>query len=1382
MATRYESGLTNLSYTSKDFNAIYTELLDLADKISPKWKPSQSNESDPGVLLLKLDAIIGDKSNYNIDKNILELFPSSVTQYPNAREIFEQCGYIMSYYKAAEVQVMLNMTSEPEGAIDEAADENELKHKDTIRLYTLGDFRMLCDEDNSIIYTIIDRNPYVTSDRETYTYTALQGKINNYTLNNDELITYTALDYNNRLYFADINVAENGIFIQDVTAEGTGSKNYNEWKKVDSVLTEPKNSRCYKFGIDKEGSRCYIEFPSDIANIIGNGIKIKYLTTNGYNGNISNNVLSKLFDDNTSSYISIADNTRFNPDLRVGEDTITLSNTNLYIRNTKPSSNGADPESIDDARMNYERVKNTFNTLVSLNDYNNFLKTSNEVANGFICDRSNDIQASTKIISFDGNLESTYSQVRSVEKDAITVDGTSVKIKAPELSAFDLRIYALKYVNPVTTTASYDLTFNLATDRLNNLKDDMSDIKSIQHDFTPLNLNDIIYIKLAYTIDARIIPYSKLDTLEQLNLEAKIRKTLLENLNSGKINFGEEIDYDKIYDLIMESDDRIKSLILDDFDYEAYIIYKDSQKGDTEQSIQIPSSLDEVTDGSNLENWMNTIKAKAILAGVTPLFEEPDTNFNYSILHNSSQFSQPAGKVNTNSEITVPIVSGKGQVTLTPNESIYVTIDNYITKETYANYCKYFYNLNKSATEDGLYELTSDDYIIFFWKENNEDEVYKYEYYIAKPSGGDDLYHVISPSFELSGSTPIPDLSTNRGLNSLYTKVIKQIEDEIIGKGHPDISRMTITYSDANDKEITISLSAAIAKCNDSTILDGSKAITIKDANKLEFNKNNNKNYKLYWLLNSTVVGAGDVAKYQLFDKNQSEYILKTGEYLFYSDADGSTFSMLGAGTKLTRTNSSSPLQVDARSYEEIMYGANNLLNDENLWYILTNQDEIFATEMLFHSIGGESIITLSIPAGSDITSVKFDNSGITTIYKNENVQAENSLQKNVSYKLEGSFYSTADCEIKDKILSSIITPESEINIYCKEADIATNRLYKIEPLLNKDIELEYSYEGKNIKLPSYNITGINWTGYSILNLNCSPDREQILYTGTYGNVNSEDIERTQSIKIKSAYNPSTKIFDSYTSSDTNIEIKADSTNKYIQSNYEIQLVGGSNIDITATDLSGAIYNNQFYSYSKEVSDESIKELDYATEIELVINEDKEAETELTIGLPPITPKTGTDTIGYLLPILTYKDYDELSIEKASISLNTLNDVELKEKGMKFLAFTAAGTNSISLHLMIKNKENDTADSKIKIFPIIPYLNESELGITSTTSGPLFEKILALDEQKKFNYAHKVDPDVLIENPWEAKSFLDSNHPYNPATICYWDYQNSDMKVTKKIK
>ena len=101
------SPVQSISYTNKDFVSVYEELLDLTKELTSQWDPSISNESDPGVILLKLNAVIADKCNYSIDKNILECFPLSVTQESNARQLFEQLGYYMHWYKAAETDVFI---------------------------------------------------------------------------------------------------------------------------------------------------------------------------------------------------------------------------------------------------------------------------------------------------------------------------------------------------------------------------------------------------------------------------------------------------------------------------------------------------------------------------------------------------------------------------------------------------------------------------------------------------------------------------------------------------------------------------------------------------------------------------------------------------------------------------------------------------------------------------------------------------------------------------------------------------------------------------------------------------------------------------------------------------------------------------------------------------------------------------------------------------------------------------------------------------------------------------------------------------------------------------------------------------------------------------
>ena len=76
--------ISPISYTNKDFRAVYEELLNLTEDLTGRWDPRSTNESDPGLVLLKLKAFIADKLNYNLDKNTLENFPSQATQRGNA--------------------------------------------------------------------------------------------------------------------------------------------------------------------------------------------------------------------------------------------------------------------------------------------------------------------------------------------------------------------------------------------------------------------------------------------------------------------------------------------------------------------------------------------------------------------------------------------------------------------------------------------------------------------------------------------------------------------------------------------------------------------------------------------------------------------------------------------------------------------------------------------------------------------------------------------------------------------------------------------------------------------------------------------------------------------------------------------------------------------------------------------------------------------------------------------------------------------------------------------------------------------------------------------------------------------------------------------------
>ena len=107
-------------------------------------------------------------------------------------------------------------------------------------------------------------------------------------------------------------------------------------------------AKVFKFGISTADNLPYIQFPDDISQIIGDGIRIKYIRTNGVNGNIKANTLSKL---EVPAIWSTADDTNIS----------SLTSDDFLITNVNATKNGADPESINAAYNNFKKRSSTLN-------------------------------------------------------------------------------------------------------------------------------------------------------------------------------------------------------------------------------------------------------------------------------------------------------------------------------------------------------------------------------------------------------------------------------------------------------------------------------------------------------------------------------------------------------------------------------------------------------------------------------------------------------------------------------------------------------------------------------------------------------------------------------------------------------------------------------------------------------------------------------------------------------------------------------------------------------------------------------------------------------------------------------------------------------------
>ena len=189
--------ITDISYTSKDFQSIYPELLDLVKKLTNKWDPSLSNESDPGVILLKLNALIADKNNYNIDKNVLECFPQSVTQYGNARKLYDLLGYNMNHYISAITKVQFrlkannNLNTSPSNAVKIEQFKQLTDDSNKLSWILLQDVELsnkIINKDNNNNDNIVNVGNVVNAVEAA----VMQGRIKDYTINGNNIVYLNA--------------------------------------------------------------------------------------------------------------------------------------------------------------------------------------------------------------------------------------------------------------------------------------------------------------------------------------------------------------------------------------------------------------------------------------------------------------------------------------------------------------------------------------------------------------------------------------------------------------------------------------------------------------------------------------------------------------------------------------------------------------------------------------------------------------------------------------------------------------------------------------------------------------------------------------------------------------------------------------------------------------------------------------------------------------------------------------------------------------------------------------------------------------------------------------------------------------------------------------
>jgi hypothetical protein len=156
-------------------------------------------------VLLKALTAIADKLNYNIDKNTLEAFMPSATQEESMRKLTEMMGYDMKHYRSATTKAVISYKSTNETPISEFVEG----------IY-FPKFVNLKNEDENINYVTLEEFT-IQKGVESREVAVIEGEVIECETNNDNIITALQLDDLNRYILPEYAIAENGIFITNIS-------------------------------------------------------------------------------------------------------------------------------------------------------------------------------------------------------------------------------------------------------------------------------------------------------------------------------------------------------------------------------------------------------------------------------------------------------------------------------------------------------------------------------------------------------------------------------------------------------------------------------------------------------------------------------------------------------------------------------------------------------------------------------------------------------------------------------------------------------------------------------------------------------------------------------------------------------------------------------------------------------------------------------------------------------------------------------------------------------------------------------------------------------------------------------------------------------------
>ncbi len=324
-----ENYIPQVDYTSRDYQSLREELVELIPYFAPKW--TNRDPADFGMVLLELFAYIGDQLNYYIDRSVNESFITTASQRDNVLKLARLLGYQPIDSTAATVLLTFsNATLSPITV--------PKRTQVATSVTTSGEVvQVVFETDEEVIVPA-----KVGTTNGSITVNATQGESRGYGIDLDNgKIGDSDGSPNQTLQIPDSPIINNSIEIYVSGVKYTQVPyliDYQGYEPVFTVVTNSDNETFVQFGDNISG-----RIPNNGAEIFA-----AYRVGGGTIGNVAVGTIRYILTNAVAGLSVVNQN--------VGE----LSGA---------ASGGADPEPTDSIRINAPKSIRALNRAVSLSDY-----------------------------------------------------------------------------------------------------------------------------------------------------------------------------------------------------------------------------------------------------------------------------------------------------------------------------------------------------------------------------------------------------------------------------------------------------------------------------------------------------------------------------------------------------------------------------------------------------------------------------------------------------------------------------------------------------------------------------------------------------------------------------------------------------------------------------------------------------------------------------------------------------------------------------------------------------------------------------------------------------------------------------------------------------